>query len=34
MLTYVKDEKFYHHSTELISKKEKNRMEVKTGHFP
>ncbi|MDD3541036.1 MAG: MG2 domain-containing protein, partial [Petrimonas sp.] len=33
MLTYVKDEKFYHHSTELISEKEKTGLEVKLDIF-
>lgn len=33
MLTYVKDEKFYHHSTELILEKEKTGLDVKLDVF-
>lgn len=33
MLTYVKDEKFYHHSTQLIAEKEKTGLDVKLDVF-
>ncbi|MDD3787711.1 MAG: MG2 domain-containing protein, partial [Petrimonas sp.] len=33
MLTYVKDEKFYHHSTQLIPEKEKTGLNVKLDVF-
>ncbi|MDO5523678.1 MAG: MG2 domain-containing protein, partial [Bacteroidia bacterium] len=33
MLTYVKDEKFYHHSTQLVTEKEKNGLEIKLDVF-
>lgn len=33
MLTYVKDEKFYHHSTQLVSEKEKIGLDVKLDVF-
>ena len=33
MLTYVKDEKFYHHSTQLVSEKGKTGLDVKLDAF-
>ena len=33
MLTYVKDEKFYHHSTQLVTEKEKTGLDVKLDVF-
>ncbi len=33
MLTYVKEEKFYHHSTQLVPEKEKTGLEVKLDIF-